>query len=117
VVDDTASVYNQDAATTGTEPQVEEELRLHYNISLAYPRGLLGTDGQPLFGDLVRIFQSLHVVENNAPGSIGGGGKTRVPMAAPLCSDQVPFTPLKLKTDDSPQPSLWLASAARVQSQ
>jgi hypothetical protein len=38
VVDDTASVYNQDAAIV-TEPQVEEELRLHYNISLSYPRG------------------------------------------------------------------------------
>jgi hypothetical protein len=64
---------------------------------------LLDTDEQPLFDDLVRIFQALHVVDNNALNSIGGGGKPRVPMAARLCSDEIPFTPLKLKTDDSPQ--------------
>ena len=87
VVDDTASIYNQDAAIV-TEPAVEEELRVHYNVSLAYPRGLLRSDGDGLlFTDLVSIFQSLHVVDNNAADTIGGGGKPRVPMAAPLCPD------------------------------
>ena len=84
VVDDTASLYNTDAAIV-TEPHVEEELREHYNVSLAYPHGLPGTDEQPLFDDLVRIFQSLHAVANNGPGSIGGGGEPRVPIAPPMC--------------------------------
>ena len=51
-------MYNQDA--TATEPTVEEELRFHYNVSLAYPRGCfaLMATGFCSRADLVSIFQS-----------------------------------------------------------
>lgn len=34
--------------------------------------------------DMQLIFENLHVVDNNGPESVGGGGKPRVPVAAPL---------------------------------
>lgn len=35
------------------------------------------------------IFTNLHIVVNNGPESIGGGGEPRVPMAAPLSDTRV----------------------------
>ena len=37
----------------------------------------------PLYGDLLRVFQALHIVINNGPESVGGGGTPRRPPAAP----------------------------------
>ena len=34
--------------------------------------------------DMDKIFLNLHIVVNNSPESIGGGGKPRVPLAPPL---------------------------------
>ena len=34
--------------------------------------------------DIKKIYQALHVVTNNGPNSIGGGGKTRQPLAPPF---------------------------------
>jgi hypothetical protein len=39
---------------------------------------------QPWSRDMDRIFLNLHVVNNNSPENIGGGGTPRVPLAAPL---------------------------------
>jgi hypothetical protein len=36
--------------------------------------------------DMDRIFMNLHVVDNNGPDRIGGGGQPRVPLAEPLSS-------------------------------
>jgi hypothetical protein len=41
--------------------------------------------GRPLFDDLTSIFQALHAVVNNSPGSIGGGGTPRVATKPPIC--------------------------------
>lgn len=42
--------------------------------------------GHPWEKDMRLIFNSLHVVDNNAPNSVGGGGKPRAPLA-PAISD------------------------------
>jgi hypothetical protein len=34
--------------------------------------------------DMQRIVKALHVVDNNAPGSIGGGGALRQALAPPI---------------------------------
>jgi hypothetical protein len=39
----------------------------------------------PLYDDLLRVFQALHIVTNNGPESVGGGGTPRKPPAPPLC--------------------------------
>jgi hypothetical protein len=41
--------------------------------------------GSLLYGDLRLIYQQLHIVENNSPGSVGGGGRPRQPPAPPIC--------------------------------
>jgi hypothetical protein len=41
-------------------------------------------DGGSFHSDVQKLFQMLHVVDNNAPGSIGGGGIPRVPLAPPI---------------------------------
>ncbi len=38
----------------------------------------------PYFRDFLRLLRALNVVDNNAPGSIGGGGSLRAPRAADL---------------------------------
>ena len=78
IVDDTAS----DSAAICMEAAVNDEMARVYNISMAYPGGL---GRGPLYDDLVAIFQSLHVVTNNAPGAVGGGGTPNRPPAPPIC--------------------------------
>lgn len=59
------------------EVGVQEEVQARYNLELPGNR-----DG--LFEDKARIFRALHVVDNNGPKSVGGGGKSRRPLAPPL---------------------------------
>merc|ERR1711871_676966 len=69
---------------------VNTEMRKHYGYNMAYPHGISNTDDFPaparmLYEDLLLIFQNLHVVSNNGPKSIGGGGTPRVPRKPPIC--------------------------------
>ena len=41
-------------------------------------------DGGSFHADMQKLFEMLNVVENNAAGSIGGGGTPRVPLAPPI---------------------------------
>lgn len=75
---------------------VNEEMRAHYNFSMAYPHGVWNPESpggatasaaeNDLYNDLLAIFRALHVVSNNRPNSIGGGGTPRVPTKAPICA-------------------------------
>jgi hypothetical protein len=65
------------------DPAVAAELLHVYGFSVDISHPL--TAPSPFYYDLVAIFQALHVVTNNAPGSIGGGGKPIGPIAPPLC--------------------------------
>jgi hypothetical protein len=75
------------------DAEVNAEVRHQYGVSLAYPHGVanpqLGLNGtkqdKQVYEDLLRIFQALHAVTNNAAGSIGGGGTPRVPRKAGIC--------------------------------
>ena len=49
----------------------------------------------------MKLFAALHVVDNNGPDSIGGGGTPRVPLAPPF-ADTANHSSL-LQTDRSPQ--------------
>ena len=85
------------------DAEVNAEMRKAYNVDMAYPHGvsnpeLAGPGAGPaaaaLYGDLLRIFQALHAVANNAPASIGGGGTPRRPRKPPICGAS------KAKLDD-----------------
>lgn len=85
LVDDTAG----DSGALCMEPGAISELQAVCGISMnitssAYPTST-GPTGD-FFYDLLHIFQALHAVSNNAPGSIGGGGTPLAPMAPPLCT-------------------------------
>jgi hypothetical protein len=41
-------------------------------------------DGGTFHPDMQKLFQMLHVVDNNGPSSVGGGGTPRVPLAPPI---------------------------------
>ena len=72
---------------------VNAEMRLAYNFSMAYPRGVSGpwiavNQSQienDRYADLLAIFRSLHAVANNKPTSIGGGGTPLRPNKIPIC--------------------------------
>ena len=66
---------------------VNDEMRRAYGYAMTYPTGVTDDPkfGRELYWDLVAIFRALHVVVNNRPDSIGGGGTLRVPPRPPLC--------------------------------
>ena len=75
---------------------VNRELRVAYNVSIAYPHGVANPRLAPtgpvqdhaLYEDLLRVFQALQVVTNNAAESVGGGGTPRVPRKPPICGEE-----------------------------
>ncbi len=76
VVDDTAwDVY---AIITEWSPggRVADEFEENWGFSMKQ-----GEKDTPWGRDMDRIFLNLHVVDNNAPSSIGGGGEPLVPLA------------------------------------
>ncbi|MEA5565334.1 hypothetical protein [Anabaena sp. UHCC 0399] len=61
------------------EKGVNEEFKKNYGYSL------VGKDGQ-FYDEFMRLFQALHIVDNNSPHSIGGGGILRAPLAPPIAN-------------------------------
>ncbi len=59
------------------EAGVPEEFRK------AFGYDFYGTEGA-FYEDFMKLFEALHVVDNNSPKSIGGGGKPRKPLAPPI---------------------------------
>jgi len=41
--------------------------------------------GTALYNELVAIYRTLHIVDNNAPSAVGGGGTPRRPTKPPIC--------------------------------
>jgi len=39
----------------------------------------------PFYNDMLQIYRSLHIITNNSPNSIGGGGTPLRPLAPPIC--------------------------------
>jgi hypothetical protein len=66
---------------------VNDEMRRTFGYAMTYPTGVTNDPnfGKELYMDLVAIFRSLHVVVNNLPESVGGGGTPCVPTRPPLC--------------------------------
>ena len=74
--DNTAS----DTGAFNVEMGVEAEVAAAYGgFSMrAHP-------GTAFYNDMYAIYRELYVVQNNAEGTVGGGGQPRVPLAPPLC--------------------------------
>lgn len=76
IVDDAA----WDAHYLAVEQGVSEEFRTRYGYEFE------GTSGD-FYDDMMKIFPALHVVDNNKPDNIGGGGRLRAPLAPPFHND------------------------------
>ncbi len=87
LVDDTGA---GNSAAICMHADVNDEMRGNVGYSMAYPHGVTATASDPgaaLYADLLSLFRALHVVTNNGPHSIGGGGKPRQPPKPPICGD------------------------------
>ena len=85
LVDDTGG---SNSAAICMEAAVNLELRQAYGYTMTYPHGVdanVSSPGHALYADLLAIFQSLHVVVNNGPSTVGGGGTPRRPRKPPIC--------------------------------
>ena len=114
IIDDTAS----DSASLSWESGADDVFQSTYNMTL-------NTAGGPWYDDLVAIFQGLHVVINNKPSSIGGGGEPRRPPLPPLCGtsashkgdddDSVPYISQVFQHSEGPCTCIGIPIVMRVQ--
>ncbi len=92
VVDNTAwDVYG---IITEWSPEGRFKDEFHSNWGFPFRES---SKNSPWGRDIDRIFLNLHVVDNNGPNSIGGGGEPRVPPAP----DFYPTTELTVETDST----------------
>lgn len=85
IVDDTGA---GNSVAVCMEADVNSEMRTTYGYAMTYPHGVSSRPldpGHTLYNDLLKLFQSLHVVTNNGPKSVGGGGIPLVPPKPPIC--------------------------------
>lgn len=69
------------AGAFNVEDGVEDEVAVAYGGQSLRPRDA----SDPLFTDLLAVYRTLHVVDNNGPETVGGGGQPRQPLAPPIC--------------------------------
>lgn len=79
VADDSAWNAIDFAVEQGPEGKVKDEFPARWGYSMN-----MGDPNHPWFQDLQDVFANLHVVENNGPSSIGGGGSPRAAGAPAL---------------------------------
>lgn len=110
IVDDSAHDYFYLAAERGVQEEMESKLGHKFDASWS-----------DLDSDIQKLLPLLHVVANNAPDRIGGGGTPRQPLAPPLADrptgdapPNIPATPvLKIAlsnpqmTDGETRPAAW----------
>jgi hypothetical protein len=80
IVDDTAAPGFALNAEDGPDGSKRAEFKADWGFDMAQKVG----DNSPWRRDLQRLVEALHVVNNNGPRSIGGGGVPRQPLAAPI---------------------------------
>jgi hypothetical protein len=80
VVDDTFWNAWGLTAEDGPNGNTAKEFRSLYGYEL----NQIAPSASPFYRDLVTIFQSLYVVTNNSPTTIGGGGTSRIPAPPPI---------------------------------
>ena len=84
LVDNTAWDVYAIITEWGPNGRVQDEFKEAWGFDIN-PR----STSTPWAQDMRKIFTNLHIVDNNGPESIGGGGEPRAPMAEPLSETSV----------------------------
>lgn len=87
IVDDTGA---GNSAAICMQSGVNTEMRDAFGYAMTYPHGVTARKDDPghqLYADLLLTFQNLHVVTNNGPESVGGGGVPLRPQKPPICGE------------------------------
>ena len=84
LVDNTAWDVYAIITEWGPNGRVQDEFKEAWGFDIN-PR----STSTPWAQDMRKIFTNLHIVDNNGPESIGGGGEPRVPLADPLSETNV----------------------------
>jgi hypothetical protein len=79
IVDDTYAPGFAFSAETGPQGSFSRQFAADYGFTFAQRQ-----DNTPWTRDMQRIVRALHVVANNSPTSIGGGGEPLQPLAPPI---------------------------------
>ena len=101
------------------EHSVNAELLQHYgwDVRCSESNGTFlhgvtaSSNASTFYHDLLSIFRSLHVVVNNGPNRVGGGGKPTAPLAPPICKSDDAAAPAGL----SAVPNLRTAADAAAE--
>lgn len=80
IVDDTYAPGFDFAAEEGPQGSKQDEFRRDWGFDMAQKVHI----DSPWVRDIQRLLRALHVVDNNRPGNVGGGGRPRRPLAAPV---------------------------------
>jgi hypothetical protein len=80
IVDDTYAAGFDLQVEEGPDGSVREQFKKDYGFDMLQRVN----NKTPWMRDMQRLAQALHVVNNNGPTSIGGGGTPRQPLAAPI---------------------------------
>ena len=84
LVDNTAWDVYAIITEWGPNGRVQDEFKEAWGFDIN-PRSI----STPWAQDMRKIFTNLHIIDNNGPESIGGGGEPRVPLAEPLSETNV----------------------------
>ncbi|NEN94537.1 MAG: hypothetical protein F6K50_03045 [Moorea sp. SIO3I7] len=72
----------RDAYALAVEKGVKQEFKSAYGYRLFAK----AHHNNPFYKDFMELFQSLHIVTNNSPNRVGGGGRPRAPLAPPFAN-------------------------------
>jgi hypothetical protein len=72
-----------DGYAIAIESGVDEEFKSTYGYDMVARE----SSNNPFYQDFMKLFQALHIVTNNSPTSVGGGGIRRAPLAPPFADE------------------------------
>jgi hypothetical protein len=94
----------------GPDGNVVDEVQKKYNVDV-----FLTPKTDEFWKDMVKVFENLHIIINNGPNTIGGGGTPRQPLAPPFTGTGTAPQQRVMKTTAAASPAYAVAFAQKTQ--